>query len=52
MQLIEEISDGVATLTFNRPDRLIVIPTLGDAAVIAGNSAHGPSVAVVFRYLD
>ena len=26
-QLIEEISDGVATLTFNRPDRLNALST-------------------------
>ena len=26
-QLIEEISDGVATLTFNRPDRLSALLT-------------------------
>ena len=27
MQLIEEISDGVATLAFNRPDRLNALST-------------------------
>ena len=27
-QLIEEISDGVATLTFNRPDRLNALSTI------------------------
>ena len=38
-QLIEEISDGVATLTFNRPDQLNALSSIDSTC----RSPHGPT---------
>jgi hypothetical protein len=45
-QLIEEISDGVATLTFNRPDRLNALstPNIGFTSPVAFGATGGVQV--------